>query len=64
MCQKPEKERNIFILIETGITNKEIATKLGISITTVRTHINNLYSKLQVDDRLQAVARAKKPGIL
>lgn len=64
MCQKPEKERNILILIETGITNKEIATKLGISITTVRTHINNLYSKLQVDDRLQAVARAKKLGIL
>ena len=48
-----------FELIADGLTNAEIADKLFISLGTVKWHINNIYTKLDVRNRTQAVARAR-----
>jgi DNA-binding NarL/FixJ family response regulator len=45
-------------LIATGHTNTQIARRLGLSEGTVRTHLQNIYGKLQVSSRTAAVTRA------
>ncbi|WP_052310073.1 LuxR C-terminal-related transcriptional regulator [Paenibacillus senegalensis] len=54
------QELNVVKLMSDGLSNKEIAARLGIAPSTLKTHINNLYSKLQVNNRLQAIQRAKQ----
>jgi len=49
------REREILSLIITGASNDEIAEKLNISTNTVRTHVHNLYHKIHVPNRMQAV---------
>jgi LuxR family maltose regulon positive regulatory protein len=53
------QEQRVLCLLTTGHTNKEIACALVISLNTVKTHIKNLYRKLQVTSRMQASARAR-----
>jgi len=45
------QEKNIVALIEQGKTNKEIAIELSVSVSTVKTHINNIYKKLDINSR-------------
>lgn len=52
------KEKCVLHLMEKGLSNKELASQLNISLATVKTHINNIYGKLQVKSRLQALERA------
>jgi len=59
-----EREIEVLKLIATGLTNQEIAEKLFISLNTVRTHTKNINSKLNVHSRTQAIARAKKLGLI
>jgi LuxR family maltose regulon positive regulatory protein len=47
-----------------GLKNREIADRLFISVNTVRVHINNIYGKLGVSGRVQAVARAQELALL
>jgi LuxR family maltose regulon positive regulatory protein len=56
------REIEVLKLIEAGLSNQEIASKLFISITTVKRHISNIYSKLDVKTRTQAVSQGKKLG--
>lgn len=58
-----EREREILTLIARGKTNAEIAAELTISLKTVRNHVSNIYSKLQVADRTQAAIRAREAGL-
>jgi len=58
-----EREREVLVLIAQGISNKEIAEKLVISMKTVSNHITNIFSKLQVADRAQAIIRARDAGL-
>jgi LuxR family maltose regulon positive regulatory protein len=51
-------------LIADGLSNREIAGKLVVAVSTVKTHINNIYGKLQVKSRTQAIARARELGLL
>lgn len=51
-------------LIEYDLSNQEIADKLFISLNTVKTHLKNIYLKLDVDSRSAAVAKARKIGII
>ena len=51
-------------LIEAGNSNQEIAGKLVISMPTVKRHISNIYTKLGVKSRTQAVAIAKELSLL
>lgn len=58
-----ERERQILSFIANGQTNAEIAEKLVISLKTVRNHVTNIFSKLQVADRAQAAIRAREAGL-
>lgn len=57
------REREILELIAIGESNHSIAERLSISLKTVRNHVSNIYSKLQVADRAQAVIKAREGGI-
>jgi LuxR family maltose regulon positive regulatory protein len=59
-----ERERQILQLIAEGLTNKEIARKLVISVGTVKVHAHNVYGKLGVSGRTQAIAAAREMGLL
>ena len=50
-------------LLTQGITYKGVASQLFISETTVKTHVNNIFQKLQVNDRTQAVLYAINHGL-
>ncbi len=58
-----EREREILSLIAQGYKNAEIAEQLVLSPKTVRNHITNVFSKLQVADRAEAVLRARQAGL-
>ncbi|MGA3033579.1 MAG: response regulator transcription factor [Terracidiphilus sp.] len=58
------RESEVLEQIVSGKSNKEIATELGISEATVKTHINTLLSKLGVTDRTQAATAAIRRGIV
>ena len=59
-----DREREILRLVASGHTSCEIAQRLTISAQTVNTHIKNIYRKLQVRTRAQAVNRASQHGLL
>lgn len=58
-----EREREILGLIAEGRNNAEIAQRLTLSGKTIRNHITNIFSKLQVADRAQAIVRARDAGL-
>jgi DNA-binding NarL/FixJ family response regulator len=58
-----EREAEILALIARGRTNEEIAGQLVLSLKTVRNHVSNIFSKLQVADRAQAIIRARDAGL-
>ena len=55
-----ERELEVLYLIAAGLSNREIAEKLFISLNTVKTHTKNINSKLDVNSRTKAVVRAKE----
>jgi LuxR family maltose regulon positive regulatory protein len=59
-----ERELVVLQLIAEGLTNPEIASRLFLSLNTVKVHTRNIYGKLGVHSRMQAVARARALGIL
>lgn len=59
-----ERERAILRMIAGGMTSPEIGGRLGISHMTVNTHVKNIYQKLQVRNRAQAVSCANTWGFL
>ena len=59
-----EREMDVLLLMAQGLSNQEIADKLFISIHTVKTHSSNLFSKLQVKRRTQAIQKSKEIGLI
>jgi LuxR family maltose regulon positive regulatory protein len=59
-----ERELDVLRLIATGRTNQEIADILVIALSTVKSHINNIYGKLGTNRRTQAIATAREKGLL
>ncbi len=53
-----ERERTVLALMSRGLSNTEIARQLGVSRSTVKTHVSNIFCKLGVDSRVEAVAFA------
>ncbi len=58
------REMELLVLIAEGLTNQEVAAQLHIGVSTVKKHINHIYSKLGVVHRTEAVALARKLRIL
>ena len=59
-----EREREIMIMVATGLTNDEIAGRLGISPFTAKTHVNRAMTKLGAHDRAQLVMIAYETGLV
>lgn len=55
-----DREYELLLLLKTGITNKEIADQLFISVNTVKTHLQHLFEKLDVKNRTQAIFRIRE----
>jgi DNA-binding NarL/FixJ family response regulator len=58
-----EREREILDMVARGLSNPEITQRLVLSPKTVRNHVSNIFSKLQVADRAQAIVRAREAGL-
>jgi DNA-binding NarL/FixJ family response regulator len=58
-----DREREVLDLIARGLNNTEITQRLVLSPKTVRNHVSNIFSKLQVADRAQAIVRAREAGL-
>jgi DNA-binding NarL/FixJ family response regulator len=58
------REREVLRMIATAANSEEIARRLAISVNTVRSHIQSIFSKLQVHSRLEAAAFAARAGLL
>jgi len=58
-----DRELEVLELIARGMSNQQIVDRLVISPKTVRNHISNIFSKLQVRDRAEAVVRAREAGM-
>ena len=61
--QLTEREMEVLLLVAQGKTNQEIADELFIALKTVKTHVSNILSKLEVQDRTQAVVYAFQHGL-
>ena len=59
-----EREREVLQLLAAGASNREIARHLVVSVNTVKRHVYNLCSKLGVQSRTQAIARARSLNLL
>ena len=59
-----ERETDILRLVAKGYSNKSIARELGITISTVKTHLRNIFRKLDVEDRAQVIIKAIKDGVI
>jgi predicted ATPase/DNA-binding CsgD family transcriptional regulator len=59
-----ERELEVLRLIAAGLKNREIANELIVAVSTVKTHVNNIYGKLGASNRVQAVSRAQELNIL
>jgi DNA-binding NarL/FixJ family response regulator len=58
------RELNVLGLVARGLSNKQIAIKLGISDKTVRNHLSRIFRKLDAGNRTQAVMNAMRVGLL
>ncbi len=58
-----DREREVLTLIAQGRSNQQIAEQLYLSPKTVRNHVSNIFTKLQVADRTQAIIRAREAGL-
>ena len=58
------RELDTLRLMADCLMNQEVADKLFISLNTVKTHVRNIYLKLEVENRSQAIDKSRKAGIL
>jgi NarL family two-component system response regulator LiaR len=59
-----KRELEVLQLMSEGLSNKEIADRLFVSLSTIKTHSNNLFDKMNVERRTQAIDKAKRLGII
>ena len=58
------RELEVLLLMAKGLSNQEIANSLYVSVNTIKTHVTNLFFKLDVTRRIQAVEKAKRLSII
>jgi LuxR family maltose regulon positive regulatory protein len=59
-----ERELEILHLVAAGLSNSQLADKLIVTVGTVKKHLNNIYGKLGVASRTQAIALGRELGLL
>lgn len=59
-----KRELEVLQLMAEGLSNKEIADRLFVSLSTIKTHSNNLFDKMNVERRTQAIDKGKRLGII
>lgn len=59
-----DREREVLVMLAQGVPNKEIADRLSIAEGTVKNHVSNILSKLQVQNRTQAADFARRKGLV
>ena len=59
-----KREKEVLVLIAQGYSNQEIADQLFVSLNTIKTHLSNIFSKLNVQRRTQAVQKARDHAII
>ena len=59
-----DREMEILKLISENLTNQEIANELYISLATVKTHVRNILLKLEVNNRMEAIKKAREKQII
>ena len=59
-----EREIEVLHLLDSALTSEEIGSELYVSVNTIRTHIRNIYSKLDVHGRIEAIQKAKQFGLI
>jgi LuxR family maltose regulon positive regulatory protein len=59
-----EREMDTLRLVAEGLSNREIAGRLVLSVGTVKAHLHNIYGKLAVSGRTQALAKARELGLI
>jgi LuxR family maltose regulon positive regulatory protein len=59
-----DREIEVLHLIVNGLSNREIAEELVVAVSTIKTHVNHIYRKLEVNSRTQAVAKSQQLGLL
>ena len=64
LAQLSPRETEVLRLVARGLSNKEIAAQLGLVVGTVKIHVANIFAKLGVSDRTQALVSAVKRGII
>lgn len=58
------REQEILVLISKGLSNPQVASTLGVSRATVRTHLEHIYAKLDVSNRTEAVTQGIRKGLI
>jgi LuxR family maltose regulon positive regulatory protein len=59
-----EREKEVLMLLGSGLTRDEIASELTVSFRTVKTHIQNIYQKLDVNSKIAALKKAEQLKLL
>ena len=59
-----KREMEVLALLAEGLSNQEIADKLFVSLNTAKTHISNIYAKLNVQRRTQAIQKAREIALI
>ena len=59
-----ERELEVLNLVSQGLSNSDIAHKLIVTVGTVKKHLNNIFGKLHVNSRTQAIGRGRELGLL
>ena len=59
-----ERELEVLRLIAAGLSNQAIADRLVVAVSTIKKHVNNIYGKLDVQSRTQALVRARELALL
>lgn len=64
MRKLTERQYEVLVFMQTWLTYEEIATRMGLSKNTIRTHVQGIFRALEVSSRREAVACARKHGLL